>query len=469
MAGQIYWYLEKKWLLRFLLFSVFFSLLVLIKNEFFIVDEYWYAINLDQGFYASSETPFIHIYHVLSNICAYLVWFLTSILGIEVSAFRALQITSCAMAACGAVALVDLGLFWGAGLSRSILFSFPVILTNGFIRYGTSAFPDAIAMGAGLIAINMLIRAVDAQRRSAKNKVAFRPLFISGVLSGIGALMHMVYLTLVPGLIFGIVLGLYAKKQSLRQILGFLLSYILGLALVLGAEFIILSFIIRSFPHLVYLPGYQYYNSLSILAGRVPAWFPSPGDFITGIKTFGALFIPGVHSQNRLLDLLFNIPRIMAVILFVWIFLSGWRNKKYNKEIFFWVIPLLLSIAGLFFAMVFTRLSFCRQYACIGYAALGPLFMILAISVRRKREILISVLSLALLFYMVFGIEGLVKIVNHDSRPMRKLYRKCDVHRPKFVQFPWKVDKRSLDPGCRLVHTYGSEGPGLDYLEKEVD
>ena len=150
-------------LTRGALFLAIFGMLLLVNNQYHMQDEYRFAVSLDQGiriFYAQ---------HMFINFNGYVVWFFSTLLGIDIGAYRALQVTSSVFAAIGAVALIDLGIFWGLKLRSAIFFSLPIIFSNVFVRYGTSAYPDASAMGLGLVATNLLCRAVARQKDAEKN------------------------------------------------------------------------------------------------------------------------------------------------------------------------------------------------------------------------------------------------------------------------------------------------------------
>lgn len=432
------------WLIRIVLFFCLLIPLLMVNNEFHMDDEYRFAISLDQGLRIFS------FHHLLSNISAYIVWFLATILAFKVSAYRALQVTSSIMASIGAVALIDLGIFWGLRIRNAVLFSLPVILSNAFVRYGTSAYPDASAMGLGLVAANLIIRAVAKQNDSAENTISFKSFCISGLIAGFASLLHLVFLTIVPGLIFGIIINLRKLKHSLRIILLCCTSCVFGLLAVLGVGYTsFFLLIIKAMPE--QSPGVES-RMLDTLVASKERWVPNFPDFFTGLKTFGALFIPGFHSSNSMLDLIYDLPRVLAILIIGWLLINAWKTIKNKPEVPSWLIPMLLSILTLFFTLLFTNFWFSRQYATIGLAAFGPLFLALGILTIGNKSFLsrfsFIIISGAFLFYMIFGIEGVIEITLHDSSRLRKHVEKCDILKPKSVHFPWNTDGSSLNPEC---------------------
>ena len=439
--------IEQKWFLRIGIFFLVLIPLLMIKNEFHMADEYWCALALDQGLST------FHIYHILSSVNGYFAWFLATILGFKISAFRALQVGSSIMAAIGAVALVDLAIFLGLRWTNALLFSLPIILSNAFVRYGTSAYPDAAAMGMGLVAANLVIRAVSKQENIRENAICFKSLYFSGLIAGIAGLMHVAVLPLVPGFGLGILFRLRQLKQSLTQISLSFGYYCLGILSILVVGYTFLFIFFKLIPEQVCCWLSKPNTVMALLVGKAPQWLPSVSDLIINVKTFIALFVPGVHSGNRILDLALNIPRVVAFLIFCWMFCKAWKKRNESPSISVWIIPMGLSILTLFLVLFSINWSQCRQYAYVGLAAFGPLFLAVGISALRKGASLfrvpIVIISAVFVFHMIFGIEGLIEIVTHDSRPFRKVYEKCDIHRPKPIQFPWNVDEGSLHPDCR--------------------
>lgn len=455
----------KQWTSRIFLFFIFLVVLLSIKNEYHMVDEYWYAIHLDQG------TGLFHSYHFLSQINAYVMWFLATILGFEVSAYRSLQLASIFFSAIGAVALIDLGRYWKLSWAQAFLFSAPVIFSNGFLRYGTSAYPDAAAFGMGLVAINYFIKVLDgADKDFWVNCFKY---FISGIVTAIAGLMHIIVLLLMPGFWLGGVLRLLQLKCQWKHILGYVLCYLLGLGAVLGAMFMYMYYLSDTQPEKVSFFAVAYENTaMSLLKGKIPDWFPTVDNLIQNIKTFGAVFIPGVHSPVLWMDIILDIPRVSAVFLIVALIVQSWRKRASRPEVAVWLFPSIVGVFILFTVMLFTSFYFCRQYAVVSLAAFGPLFLLLGIvpfSDKPKRIPLPMMIIIgAFIFHMIWGIEGYLVIRDHDSRAIRELHGKCDIHRPKPVQFPWAVGEASVQPGCRYDSTQGPSGDKVGYVEMKI-
>ena len=456
---------KNKWLIRVIEFFVFLILLLLIKNEFHMSDEYFCALDLNQG------KGGFHFFHILSNSSAYIVWFIGTLLGFKISAFRALQVASSVMAAAGGVALIDLGIFWGLRYKDALLFSLPVIISNGFIRYGTSAYPDIAAAGFGLLSANLLIKSVARQEDAPGNGVYFKSFILSGLAAGFSCLFHLIFLTLLPGFALGIIFRLRKIKQGLRQALGSLSFYCLGILSVLLFAYTFIILLARTFPDLVAFNPIIAGIGVRILGPNQMSWLFEFPVLVKNAQVFGALFIPGVHSANRILDILFNIPRLVVLAPFCWFAYRAWKKRKEDLAIFSWIIPMCLSLLTLFVVLVIKGHWACRQYVAISLAGFGPLIMALGICALRKKEGLfrlpMAIIAAVFTFHMLFGVEGLVELLTHDSRPFRKLYRECGLHRPKPVQFPWNAGRKASGADCRWIQSYGAFGPGQEYLLKE--
>ena len=111
---------------------------------------------------------------------------------------------------------------------------------------------------------------------------------------------------------------------------------------------------------------------------------------------------------------------------------------------------------NLFLTMLFLNYWFSRQYAAISLAAFGPLFLVLGILTLGNKSNLakfsVFILSAAFLFYMVFGIEGLLELNFYNNRGLRKHIEKCDIFRPKPVQLPWNPNKSSMNSECCFAY-----------------
>lgn len=455
-------FVHSQWAKRLVNFIIFLVLMVFIKNRFYMTDEHWFAIALNKG-----EHVF-HDFHILSNSVVYLVWSLVTVFGIKISAFYAAQLSSSILSAIGVAALIDLGMFWGLNWRNSILFSLPIILCNAFIRYGTSAYPGAMAMGMGLVAVNLTIRvSTHFELNNKKNQCSF---FWAGFFVGLASLIHLAFFVVFPGLLCGLLLTAITKRNILGAIKPILL-YCFGVFISLAIPYLFLPLIVRLFPNQVAsIWGQEQGILFSVRTGHLPKLLPSLKDFITCFKTHIALFIPGVHSKNFILDSIFKIPRIFAFFMFLYFVSAAWHKRRVNFPVFLWGITALFTIIFEFFFVLFAGYPQCRQYVVVSLSVFGPFILsvfILNYDKTRYVNILISIFTAALLFYSVFGIEGVVQITTHDNRPMLKLYRHCDVHVPKSVQLPWLVDKSMQDPLCHWEPGYGAFGPELDFLNKD--
>lgn len=428
------------------LFCLILGALLLVNNQYHMQDEYRFAVSLDQGiriFYAQ---------HMLSNFNGYVVWFLSTILRINIGAYRALQVASCVFAAMGAVALIDLGIFWGLKLRYAILFSLPIIFSNAFVRYGTSAYPDAAAMGLGLVAINLLCRAV-ARQKEVNAGILPKPLYFSGLIAGLCVLEHLVFAIVISGFALGIITGLRQLKKPFKNIRLACFVYLSGIATTLAIGYGFFMLLFKTAPQ--YAANVES-NLVNNLKGVKELWMPNLPEFLKAMKTFGALFIPGFHSSNQILDLIYELPRVISVLVAGWLLINALRTAKSKPGISSWIIPMLLSILTLFFTMLFLNYWFSRQYAMISLAAFGPLYLALGILTLGGKSFLsrfsLIIISGVFLFYMVFGIEGIADVSSHNSGGLRKHIEKCDIFRPKPVQFPWNPDKSSMSPECRFAY-----------------
>ena len=139
-------------MLRGVVFLLVFLGSLPILNSFHWSDEYRFAAWLRAGESIADS------HHLLSALSGYLVWWFTSLFGIEISAYQALRGFNELMLAIGVVALVDLGVFLGVRPWKGLLLCLPLLFSNGIIRYATSAYPAVGAIGWGLLAMNFLVR-----------------------------------------------------------------------------------------------------------------------------------------------------------------------------------------------------------------------------------------------------------------------------------------------------------------------
>jgi len=468
-AHNINRFVSLVWIRRGITFAVFLLLMLCIKNKFYMNDEYWFAISLDKGEYV------FHNFHILSNSIIYLIWSLITLLGIKISAFYAAQLSSSILSAIGAAALIDLGMFWGLSWRNAILFSLPILLCNAFIRYGTSAYPGAMAMGIGLVAINLAVRAAACFEFNIPRTKSYIYYFCAGIFVGLAALMHLSFLVFFPGLLCGLVFLMLKQRgdgdKCTGNITKTILFYCFGVFSLLITLYLFLPLISKAYPNQVtYTVAQEKGVLFSLLTKQLPKWWPSFKEFVVCSKTFMALFFPGVHSENIILNFIFGIPRIFAFLVFIYLMNKAWKNRKSNVIVFYWGVITLITGIFYFFFLLFSGIQQCRQYAVVSLSVFGPFFLsvfILSYDKNRYIKILINLFTVFLIFYSIFGIEGIVQIITHDNRPMLKLYSHCEVHVPKSVQFPWLVDRSAQDPLCHWEDRYGAFGPGLDYLSKD--
>lgn len=456
------------WFTRIASFLCIFTILCLVKNKFYMNDEYWYAIVLDRGIKT------FHNFHILSNPVSNITWVFTTIFGLKISAFRILQISNSAVAALGATALIDLGMFWGLKRSRAILFSAPIILCNGFIRYATSAYPGALAMGVGLIGLNLLVRGVESFISDiGKPKL----LFVSGMVLGLAGLMHLAFVGLVPVLLFGVVLILNRNRINLLSSIRASLFCLAGFLLVIGFAYAIFLPLCTKF-----FPGQVEYFKISdsglsqsllftILTGNSVKWLPTLSNLFVSFKTLGALFIPGVHSNNIILDKIFDLPRVFSFILLAYFSIEVILNKKKYWKLSFWIFAFIISLVCELALILFSDFSQCRQYAVISLSVLGPMFVAgMTIAFGNKKSCFFTVIFLCvIIFYSIFGVEGIVDITRRDNRPFMKLYSHCDVHTPKFATLPFVNRDINLKQcsDCNWITAYGAFGPSVDFLSQD--
>lgn len=456
------------WIIRLFIFVSVLLYLLAIKNNFNVSDEYGYAIPLLKG-----ERVF-HNFHILSNPTAYITWFFASLFGFQVSAFRVLQITSSIFAALGATALVDIGLFWGLGVFNALLFSSPIIFCNAFVRYGTSAYPDSLAFGVGSVAVNVFIRSLS--RKTPEEKRA-RLIFISGLILGLAGLMHMAFVLVIPVLLLGIFLIFWSNKRKFFQGLRFIFICSSGIFLTLGLGYIVLlplclKFIPEQVAYYKPLAMSGYGLPLTIITGGASAWLPGLRDLMITLKTHGALFIPGVHSDNMYLDIILDFPRFFAFILLFGLLIGVLKNWKKNVELSNWIMIFSLAVIFEFTFILFAGLSICRNYVYIILSVLGPLFvamLILATNGVRRYRVFIFLFAFIMMFYSIFGIEGILEITTHDNRPFMKVYKDCAVHTPRYLQLP-SSPHTPLYPKCcydgSMFEKYGHLGPSVDFLKE---
>ena len=423
------------WFVRTLNFAVFSLIFLSINNKFIGGGEYYFSTTLNDGAYT------FHNFHILSNSMAYLAWLFATLFGIEISAFRALQIASSIFAALGATALVDLGMFWGLSFANSLLLGLPIIFCNGYLFYGTSVYPGFLATGLGLLAINILVRSADARMPDKDN---LKLLFIASILLGLTNLMHLAFAVVIPALLIGMVFIAISNKKRLKYLNLVVYNFLIGIFLILGLAYLVLLPICLKYcpDQVAYLRPFEngVPNGLliTVLTGKIQTWLPSPENFFTHLKTYGALLIPGVHSKNTILEIIFNIPRLLVVLLFSWFAIKAFKHRRENRDLFSWIVIFTGAFVSEFFFILFSGLLRCRQYASISLSVLGPLFMaIFILFLKERKKFLILIFLCCLMFYSIFGIEGIVAITTYDNRPILAANSKCGFHIPKLVHLPF--------------------------------
>jgi len=458
------------WFIRLTNFLCITLILLLIKNRFYMNDEYWYAIVLDRGIKT------FHNFHILSNPVSNITWLFVTLFGLKISAFRILQISNSVVAAMGATALIDLGMFWGLKRPRAILFSAPIILCNGFIRYATSAYPGALAMGVGLIGLNLLVRGVES---FISNNGKPKLLFVSGMVLGLAGLMHLAFVGVIPALLFAIVLVLSRNKINLSSRVRVSLFCLAGFLLVIGFAYVIFLPLCTKF-----FPGQVEYFKISdsglsqsllftILSGNNVKWLPNLSNLFISFKTLGALFISGVHSNNIILDKIFDLPRVFSFILLAYFTIKVILNKEKYWKLSSWVFAFIISLVCELALILFSDFSQCRQYVVISLSVLGPMFvagMIIAFG-NKKSCFPVVIFLCIMIFHLISGVEGIIDITSHDNRPFMKLYSHCDVHIPKFATLPFVNRDNNLKQvsDCNWITAYGAFGPSVDFLSQDND
>jgi hypothetical protein len=268
--------------------------------------------------------------------------------------------------------------------------------------------------------------------------------------------MHLSFAVLLPILLFGVVLMILPvnKKLSWKILILFLIAA--GIFLTLGLIYIFfLPLCTKFFPIqlALYKPVGEFGHGLILTAmGRNAAWSPGLRDLFVDLKTHGAIFIPGVHSKNIILDFIFDIPRILAVFLFLWFVIKAFQKRSKDRELSAWILTFAGTAIFEFFILLCTGFSNTRQYALVSLSVAGPLLVAIFVILFREKvvsKIHVIIFFLCILFYTVFGIEGIVDITTYKGAPFTKIYKNCDVLRPKLAGPFFSIDN-SIDPDCVL-------------------
>ena len=229
--------------------------------------------------------------------------------------------------------------------------------------------------------------------------------------------------------------------------------YASGVVTTVITGYIAMLVVYHFFPDHVVMQAPYTGTIMELAVGKLPHWFPGLSDVTTELKTFGALFFPGVHSSNRWLEILFNIPRISAALLILVSVFLVLKRKKEMPSIHQWMLPLGLSLVTQFVIMLFCTFALCRQYALISFIVLGPGFLILGICLKHLKEsfawITMGVMALACAIYMIWGIEGIFYNMSKDpiSVAYYNLYLKYPLLKPKIGYLPWDASR------CSFAHT----------------
>ena len=176
------------------------------------------------------------------------------------------------------------------------------------------------------------------------------------------------------------------------------------------------------------------------VANGIPLYFRA-GDYITNLKTYISLFTPGIHAQNHLLDLLLNLPRLLAAVILLTVGVIAWKRRKEREDVSIWFIPFIACVISIFLTMASTGYSFCRQHATIGLGIFGPLFMSMGIVALKdgKKMRMMPMLLLVVIFtaHMIWGIEGVAMITQRGGAKIRDQFKYYEVHKPKKAHFFW--------------------------------
>ncbi len=166
-------------------------------------------------------------------------------------------------------------------------------------------------------------------------------------------------------------------------------------------------------------------------------------NFIIGLMTWMALITPGVHSSSRILDLLLNIPRLVAFLLMADLVRIAWVHRRKLNAQTSWFFGLLISIAALFGAMwIIYPMS--RQYAVMVWTCLGPLFLLPAVANPKAATWRIAVISGVFAFHTVFGIEGLVELARPRCAGLEQAFGKYELLKPSRPPWPYLAQQKTL-------------------------
>jgi hypothetical protein len=406
----------KKWIPEIVVALLYFLLLHLIPNEFVWSDEYRFATWLRQG------EAFFHSHHALSSVCGYLVWAFTSIFGIKISAWDALRLVNELGAVFGSIFLYAIGLQFGlprleAGLA-TLLFS----LSNGIMRYGVSGNPALGAIGLGLLATWIGLRAFS--NHSTKTWL------LSALMWSIAVAQHSV----VNLMLAGFVLTLFLARVPYRQIA--LFTGFSGLGVIAGQ--LAVAALIRWAP----LTVYPSYGDMFSKAGSIP--FRETLPWV--IKTHVAVLFPGIHSASSVVDLLLNLPRLLVTIVVACVVVAGFRTQAGRHRP--WILPLG---SLLLFAALCVLYPTSRQYAVMTWIALGPSWMMLVKRASFRLPVFalrgaLGVAALGMLVHGILGVEGIAHLGEPRCPQLKPVFEPYGAFEKRFAPWPLFPDKPRLPP-----------------------
>lgn len=373
--------------LLLLVFS--FSLLAQFESSLFTGDEFYYARQLFEG-------KLLHTHHLLSTFDAWGMWKICTLIGHEVSPMRALQLTSSFFASLAFVGVVTFGRQLGFNRAKSILWAIPFLLLNGVVRYGLSAYPDAGALAGAIWAVNGLYWACMKGSKPAH-------FFGVGILVGLMGLLHALAFTFAPAFVIALY---YFKREKFTQLT---VSLGLGFCTVVLPLYLLWWVGAHDFSNRIEYPQFH------LIMGSQP---PS---LKLATTTFLALFIPGVHVENRFFDLILNLPRLIAVLFTLGTFYFGFKSAGTPSDRL-WQRVFLIAFLCLFFVLTMLY-SYCRQYSLILLAVYWPLFLISIKRLERhpffgRSRIWACGLSTVFLIHTAFGVEGLRYLLFNNPTSM---------------------------------------------------
>ena len=174
-----------------------------------------------------------------------------------------------------------------------------------------------------------------------KKNILSKPLYFSGLIAGLCVLQHLVFAIVIPGFALGIITGLHRLKKSFKDIKMACFIYLSGVLTTLAAGYGFFLILFKTAPQ--YAANVES-NLINNLKGVKGLWMPNLPEFLKAMKTFGALFIPGFHSENQILDLIYDLPRLAAILAAAWLLINAWKSRRNKPEVSSWIMPMLVSI-----------------------------------------------------------------------------------------------------------------------------